>query len=83
MKILKIPKPMYDLIENHKGFTEKEKAKQIMNLCVLISFVLDNKDQIIKTEKVQVSFTFEEYVERRAKLIKENYKIELVDIDNI
>jgi len=76
MKILRIPKPIYDSIENHKDFTEKEKAKQIMNLCVLISFAYE-------TKKAEVSFTLEEYAARMDKLISENYKIELVDMGSI
>jgi hypothetical protein len=83
MKTIKIPKFMYDLVNNYKGFTEKERAEQIMNLCVLMSLIEDNKEQILKTGKAELSFTLEEYAKRREELINNNCKVELVDLDTV
>ncbi|MBA7525323.1 hypothetical protein ES705_17474 [subsurface metagenome] len=79
MKTIKIPKLMYDLINNHKGFTEKERAGQIINLCV----IEDNKEQILKTGKIELSFTLEEYAKRTEELINDNCKVEVVDVGNV
>jgi len=79
MKTIRIPKLIYDLIKKHKGFNEKERAEQIMNLCVLMSLAWDNKEQILKTGKAELSFTLGEYAKREEEIIKDNYKIEIID----